>query len=105
VRFPIERRLTNFRDRIFDGNARYPVNERTTDAELDGMAERMALEACGGAGPSPLMYAQIRVGLGKSRDRALAMAEGLRIEDEHFDFGDEELVEAEAYLYAQRQTG
>lgn len=100
VRFPLERRLTQYRERVFDENGRYPVSAEMSDAELDALAERIFSNDCAGCVETSV-YAKIRVGLGKARDRSRARRAGAQVLD--FDLCDDELVELEAVLYVCRR--
>jgi len=102
IRFPVERRLRSFRERLFDGNSRYQVKASMESGDLDSMAERIALE-CSQVVDATL-YAMVRVGVGKSRDRILAEELGIVLDDAQMDFGDDDLVRIEADLYELRKV-
>jgi len=100
LRFPMERRLMDCRERVFDGNARFPVDADTTDDQLNAMAEKIVAEA--GRLVDIAEYTGIRVGLGKSRDRARAKQAGIEIDEAFFDSMDEDMMRVAAELYELR---
>ncbi len=102
IRFPAERRLKSFRERLFDGNSRYQVKASMESADLDAMAERIVLECSQVVDVT--LYAMVRVGVGKSRDRILAEELGIVLDEEQMDFGDDDLVRIEADLYELRKV-
>jgi hypothetical protein len=100
LRFPMARRLMDCRERVFDGNARFPVDADTTDDQLNAMAENIFAED--GLLVDVSVYVGIRVGLGKARDRARAKRAGVEIDEVFFDSMDKDMMQVAAELYELR---
>jgi len=100
LRFPMARRLMDCRERVFDGNVRFPVHADTSDDQLNAMAETIVAASEGLVDLAE--YAGVRVGLGKSRDRARARKAGIVIDEAFFDSIDEDMMRVAAELYELR---